>query len=39
VLKFIAEALIMFLKIFTLVMDFLLLQFYRNDNCGVGSHK
>ena len=34
-----AEALIMFLKIFTLVMDFLLLQFYRNDNCDVGSYE
>lgn len=39
VLKFMAEALIMFLKNFTLVMDFLLLQFYRNDKCDVGSHK
>jgi len=34
-----AEALMMFLKIFTFVMDYLLLQFYRNDNCDVGSHK
>jgi len=34
-----AEVLIMFLKIITLVVDFLLLQFYRNDNCGVASHK
>lgn len=32
------EALIMFLKIVILVIDFLLLHFYRSDNCDVGSH-
>jgi len=38
-LKFMAEALIMFLNIFILVIDFLLLHFYCSDNCDVGSHK
>jgi hypothetical protein len=38
-LKFMAEALIIFLKVFILVIDFLLLHFYCSDNCDVGSHK